>query len=98
MNSFLAMDRTEQTGFITAVLIHGLLAAALWLAMMNRSEPVPPPPALNVSLVGEVAPVSTAPDAIQEEPAPSAEIFEEPAPLAMAAPEAPAPAEAPAAA
>ncbi|NJM50875.1 MAG: hypothetical protein HC843_08335 [Sphingomonadales bacterium] len=89
-NSEPIMDRIEQTGLITAVLIHGLLALAIWLAMQNAPrEEVKPPPAISVSLVGEVAPVSTAPDAIQAEPAPASSAELEAAPLSDPAPEAP---------
>ena len=83
------MDRTEQTGLVTAVVIHGLLAGAIWIGMQSRPETAPPQASINVSLIGDTGPVSTAPDAIQEEPAPSADIMEDPAPLAQAAPEAP---------
>ncbi|MFC4293324.1 hypothetical protein ACFOWX_12945 [Sphingorhabdus arenilitoris] len=83
------MDRIEQTGLATAVLIHGLLALAIWFAMQNApKEAVKPQPSINVSLVGEIAPVSSAPDAIQEEPAPSS-LADAPARLSDPAPEAP---------
>lgn len=63
------MDSTERTGFAAALIIHALFAALLWVAMQGTRAPLPRPESINVSLVGEIAPVSTAPDAVQEEPA-----------------------------
>lgn len=57
------------------VVLLGAMAAGLFLS----NEPVKKPEAISVSLVGEIAEVSTAPDAIQEESAPPAAAEAEPA-------------------
>jgi hypothetical protein len=71
------MDRTEQTGLATAIVIHALFALLLWFGMQTAREPVPEKESISVSLVGEIAPVSSAPDPVQEAPdsapAPAAE-------------------------
>jgi outer membrane biosynthesis protein TonB len=83
----MAMDRAEKLGLGAAVGGHGLLLGAFALGLMASAEVVPKQQSISVSLVGEIADVSTAPDAIQEESAP-------PAP-AEAAPAEPPPAPAP---
>ena len=62
-HSHIGMDRTEQSGLAAAVIIHLALAAALWFGMQSVPEPVIKPEAISVSLIGEIAPVSSAPDA-----------------------------------
>lgn len=64
------MDKAEKIGLGTAVGGHLLLFGALSLGLLLSTERIKKPEALSVSLVGEVADVSTAPDAIQEESAP----------------------------
>lgn len=66
------MDRAEKLGLGTAVGGHVVLLGAMALGLMMSAEPVTKPEAISVSLVGEIADVSTAPDAIQEESAPPA--------------------------
>ncbi|WP_373474004.1 hypothetical protein [Sphingorhabdus lacus] len=67
------MDRAEKLGLGAAVGGHVVLLGAMALGLMMSAEPVTKPEAISVSLVGEIADVSTAPDAIQEESAPPAE-------------------------
>lgn len=86
------MDRDEIIGFGSALIGHVLIALALIYGLFTFLEkPVPVPPVV-VSLVGEEAPVSTAPDPVAEEaaaapPAVFAAEPEEPAPAPEPAPE-----------
>lgn len=73
------MDRAEKLGLGAAVGGHVVLLGAMALGLMMSAEPVTKPEAISVSLVGEIADVSTAPDAIQEESAPPAPAEAEPA-------------------
>jgi outer membrane biosynthesis protein TonB len=73
------MDRAEKLGLGAAVGGHVVLLGAMALGLMMSAEPVSRPEAISVSLVGEIAEVSTAPDAIQEESAPPAPAEAEPA-------------------
>ncbi len=73
------MDRAEKLGLGAAVGGHVVLLGAMALGLMMSTEPVTKPEAISVSLVGEIADVSTAPDAIQEESAPPAPAEAEPA-------------------
>lgn len=73
------MDRAEKLGLGAAVGGHVMLLGAMALGLMMSAEPVTKPEAISVSLVGEIADVSTAPDAIQEESAPPAPAEAEPA-------------------
>ncbi len=73
------MDRAEKLGLGAAVGGHVVLLGAMALGLMMSAEPVTKPEAISVSLVGEIADVSTAPDAIQEESAPPAPTEAEPA-------------------
>ncbi len=66
------MDRTEILGFGAAVGGHALLLGVFALGLMASAKTVPKPESISVSLVGEIADVSSAPDAIQEESAPPA--------------------------
>lgn len=66
------MDRTEILGFGAAVGGHALLLGVFALGLMATAKTVPKPESISVSLVGEIADVSSAPDAIQEESAPPA--------------------------
>lgn len=66
------MDRAEKLGLGTAVSGHVALLGAMFLGLLFTHKQAPKPEPITVSLVGEIAPVSTAPDAIQEEPAPAA--------------------------
>lgn len=78
------MDRAEKIGLGTAVGGHVLLLAAFALGLLMSAERLNPPKGITVSLIGEEADVSTAPDAVQEEAAPAAagesESFEPPPP------------------
>lgn len=73
------MDRAEKLGLGAAVGGHVVLLGAMALGLMMSAEPVTKPESISVSLVGEIADVSTAPDAIQEESAPPAPAEAEPA-------------------
>jgi periplasmic protein TonB len=73
------MDRAEKLGLGAAVGGHVVLLGAMALGLMMSTEPVSKPGAISVSLVSEIAEVSTAPDAIQEESAPPAPAEAEPA-------------------
>lgn len=73
------MDRAEKLGLGAAVGGHVVLLGAMALGLMMSAEPIAKPEAISVSLVGEIAKVSTAPDAIQEESAPPAPAEAEPA-------------------
>jgi periplasmic protein TonB len=68
----MAMDRAEKLGLGAAVGGHVMLLGAMALGLFLSNEPLKKPEAISVSLVGEIAEVSTAPDAIQEESAPPA--------------------------
>jgi periplasmic protein TonB len=74
-----AMDRAERIGLGTAVGGHALLLGAFALGAFFTADRITKPQPISVSLVGEVADVSTAPDPVLEEPAP-AESVAEPAP------------------
>ena len=64
------MDRAEKLGLGAAIGGHVVLLGAFALSMLASVEPIPKQESISVSLVGEIADVSTAPDAIQEESAP----------------------------
>jgi protein TonB len=66
-------------GLGAAVGGHVVLLGAMVLGLLIPDEPLKKPEAISVSLVGEIAEVSTAPDAIQEESAPPAPAEAEPA-------------------
>ncbi len=72
------MDRAEKIGFGTALGGHALLLGLFALGAFFTAERITRPQPISVTLQGEVADVSTAPDAVQEEPAP-AESAPEPA-------------------
>ncbi len=73
------MDQSEKMGLGVAVGGHILLLGAMALGLFMSTDRLKKPEALSVSLVGEIADVSTAPDAIQEESAPPAAGEEQPA-------------------
>lgn len=75
----MAMDRAERIGLGTAIGGHALLLGAFALGAFFTADRITKPQPISVSLVGEVADVSTAPDPVLEEPAP-AESVAEPAP------------------
>ncbi|MEY3634565.1 MAG: hypothetical protein RLZZ61_975 [Pseudomonadota bacterium] len=66
------MDRAEILGFGAALGGHALLLGVFALGLMASTKTTPKPESISVSLVGEIADVSSAPDAIQEESAPPA--------------------------
>lgn len=68
----MAMDRAEKLGLGVAVGGHALLLGAFALGLLASAKTAPKQESISVSLVGEIADVSTAPDAIQEESAPPA--------------------------
>jgi periplasmic protein TonB len=75
----MAMDQTEKMGLGVAVGGHVVLLGAMALGLLMSAERLKRPEPIAVSLVGEIAEVSTAPDAIQEESAPPAAAQAEPA-------------------
>ena len=75
----MAMDRAERIGLGTAIGGHALLLGAFALGAFFTADRITKPQPISVSLIGEVADVSTAPDPVLEEPAP-AESVAEPAP------------------
>lgn len=75
----MAMDRAERIGLGTAIGGHALLLGAFAMGAFFAADRITKPQPISVSLVGEVADVSTAPDPVLEEPAP-AESAAEPAP------------------
>lgn len=75
----MAMDRAERIGLGTAIGGHALLLGAFALGAFFTADRITKPQPISVSLVGEVADVSTAPDPVLEEPAP-AESAAEPVP------------------
>ena len=68
----MAMDRTEKLGLGVAVGGHALLLGAFALGLLASAKTAPKQESISVSLVGEIADISTAPDAIQEDSAPPA--------------------------
>jgi hypothetical protein len=68
----MAMDRVEKVGLGAAIGGHVILLGAFGLGLLASAQSVKKPESISVSLVGEIADVSTAPDAIQEESAPPA--------------------------
>ena len=68
----MAMDRAEKLGLGVAVGGHALLLGAFALGLLASAKTAPKQESISVSLVGEIADVSTAPDAIQEDSAPPA--------------------------
>jgi periplasmic protein TonB len=68
----MAMDRAEKLGLGVAVGGHALLLSAFALGLLASAKTAPKQGSISVSLVGEIADVSTAPDAIQEDSAPPA--------------------------
>ena len=75
----MAMDQTEKMGLGVAVGGHVVLLGAMALGLLMSAERLKKPEPIAVSLVGEIAEVSTAPDAIQEKSAPPAAAEAEPA-------------------
>jgi periplasmic protein TonB len=75
----MAMDQTDKMGLGVAVGGHVALLAAMALGLFMSAERLKKPEPIAVSLVGDIAEVSTAPDAIQEESAPPAPAEAEPA-------------------
>jgi periplasmic protein TonB len=58
----MAMDRTEKLGLGAAVGGHVVLLGAMALGLLISDEPLKKPEAISVSLVGEIAEISTAPE------------------------------------
>ncbi|WP_397594013.1 hypothetical protein [Sphingorhabdus sp.] len=72
----MAMDRAERIGLGTAVGGHALLLGAFALAGLLTADRIAKPQPISVTLDGPVADVSTAPDPVQEEPAPAPDAAE----------------------
>jgi hypothetical protein len=68
----MAMDRVEKVGLGAAIGGHVILLGAFGLGLLASADIIKRQESISVSLVGEIADVSTAPDAIQEESAPPA--------------------------
>lgn len=85
--------RTEDgIGLVAAVILHGLLLAALAIAVFFAPDPFVPPPRVAVSLATEVSLESTAPDPVPESRAAIAPTLSDlPAPEAAEQPAAAAP-------
>ena len=66
------MDRVEKVGLGAAIGGHVILLGVFGLGLLASANTVKKQESISVSLVGEIADVSTAPDAIQEESAPPA--------------------------
>lgn len=66
------MDRVEKVGLGAAIGGHVILLGAFGLGLLASADTIKRQESISVSLVGEIADVSTAPDAIQEESAPPA--------------------------
>ncbi len=75
----MAMDQTDRMGLGVAVSGHVALLVAMALGLFLSTDRLKKTEPIAVSLVGEIAEVSTAPDAIQEESAPPAPAEAEPA-------------------
>ena len=67
------MDRAEKLGLGAAIGGHVVLLGAMALGLLMSAERLTKTQPISVSLVGEIADVSTAPDAIQEDSAPPAQ-------------------------
>lgn len=67
------MDRAEKLGLGAAIGGHVALLGAMALGLLMSTERLTKTQPISVSLVGEIAEVSTAPDAIQEDSAPPAQ-------------------------
>lgn len=67
----------EKIGLAVALVGHAGLLGAFYLGILNAEEPLKRPSSISVDIVADVADISSAPDAIQEEPAPAAEAPEE---------------------
>ncbi|MFN5822539.1 MAG: hypothetical protein ACK44T_00770 [Sphingomonadales bacterium] len=67
----MAMDRAERIGLGTAIGGHALLLGAFAIAGLLTADRIVKPQPISVTLDGPVADVSTAPDPVQEEPAPA---------------------------
>lgn len=74
----MAMDQTDKMGLGVAVGGHVALLVAMALGLFLSTDRLKKTEPIAVSLVGEIAEVSTAPDAIQEESAPPAPAEAEP--------------------
>ncbi len=72
----MAMDRAERIGLGTAVGSHALLLVAFALAGLLTADRIVKPQPISVTLDGPVADVSTAPDPVQEDPAPAPDAAE----------------------
>ena len=66
------MDRVEKVGLGAAIGGHVILLGVFGLGLLASADTIKKQESISVSLVGEIADVSTAPDAIQEESAPPA--------------------------
>ncbi len=75
----MAMDQSEKMGLGVAVGGHVVLLGAMAFGLLMSTDRLKKPEPIAVSLVGEIAEISTAPDAIQEESAPPAAAEAEPA-------------------
>ena len=66
------MNRVEKVGLGAAIGGHVILLGVFGLGLLASADTIKKQESISVSLVGEIADVSTAPDAIQEESAPPA--------------------------
>ncbi len=73
------MERFEKIGLGVALLGHAGLMGGLYISSLSDQKVQPQQASISVDIVADIADISTAPDAIQEEPAPeqSDELVEE---------------------
>ncbi len=67
------MERFEKIGLGLALLGHAGLMGGFYIGSLSDEKLQPQQASISVDIVADIADISTAPDAIQEEPAPSAE-------------------------
>ena len=71
------MERFEKIGLGVALLGHAGLMGGFYIGSLSDEKKEPQQASISVNIVADIADISTAPDAIQEEPAPSEELVEE---------------------
>lgn len=67
------MERIEKIGLGVALIGHAGLIGSLYLGLLSTDQPIAQQTSISVDIIADIADISTAPDAIQEEPAPSAQ-------------------------
>lgn len=67
------MERIEKIGLGVALIGHAGLIGGFYLGLLSPEKIIPQQTSISVDIVADIADISTAPDAIQEEPAPIAQ-------------------------